>query len=102
MKHDKLVRDKIPEIISENGDIPITHVADSVEYWEMLKAKLLEEAQEVIEDKNIKEELADLLEVIRAIMTFKKISSADVEKARLEKYYKRGGFEGRVVLDETR
>ena len=62
MKHDKLVRDKIPQIIKDNGVTPVIHVADDSEYWERLKAKLQEEVDEVLEDINVNEELADVLE----------------------------------------
>ncbi|NQV12636.1 nucleoside triphosphate pyrophosphohydrolase [Candidatus Uhrbacteria bacterium] len=102
MKYNKLVRDKIPQIIADDGSIAVTHIADGVEYWEMLKAKLLEEAAEVVEDTNVKEELADLLEVIHSILEYKKISFDELEVVRLEKRAKRGGFEDRIILEETR
>jgi predicted house-cleaning noncanonical NTP pyrophosphatase (MazG superfamily) len=72
MKYNKLVRDKIPEIIKRKGKKPIIHVANKKEYWQALKQKLKEEVEEFLKTPN-KEELADILEIIYAICDFKKI-----------------------------
>jgi len=79
MKYNKLVRDKIPEIIKDNGNIPITHIASNEEYKEKLKTKLKEEVNEFLEESN-KEELADILEVIYAICDFYEIDKEELEK----------------------
>ncbi|MCK4730693.1 MAG: nucleoside triphosphate pyrophosphohydrolase [Candidatus Aenigmarchaeota archaeon] len=102
MKYDKLVRDRIPEIIRKRGVVPITHIADKNEYWEKLKAKLQEEVDEVLEDVNVEEELADVLEVIYAICDFKGISLEELELIRKKKKDERGGFKDKIILDETR
>ncbi|AAL02734.1 MAG: hypothetical protein AB8U78_03515 [Rickettsia slovaca] len=47
----KLVRDLIPEIILKSGRIPVTHIAESYEYKELLKNKLLEEVEEILQDE---------------------------------------------------
>ena len=65
-KYNKLVRDRIPEIIASNGHECKTKILADAEYLTMLDAKLNEEIAEYQQDKNI-EELADMLEVIRAI-----------------------------------
>ncbi|MFB6182041.1 MAG: nucleoside triphosphate pyrophosphohydrolase [Candidatus Magasanikbacteria bacterium] len=70
MSIDKLVRDKIPEIIKEDNKTPETHEADTEELWEKLKDKLEEETQEFVEDET-PQELADILEVILAICEYK-------------------------------
>lgn len=101
MKYNKLVRDKIPEIIIKNGNQPITHIADDWEYWQKLKEKLQEEVDEFLQTES-EEELADVLEVIYAIYIFKKISRRDLEILRKRKARHRGGFKNRVILDETR
>jgi len=102
MKYDKLVRDKIPQIIKDKGVIPVIHIADDFEYWERLKAKLQEEVDEVLEDANVDEELADVLEVIHAILDFKGIKFEELEQIRLKKKDERGGFKNKIILEETR
>jgi predicted house-cleaning noncanonical NTP pyrophosphatase (MazG superfamily) len=97
----KLVRDKIPEIIRAKGGTPKTKVvSDDNEYWGLLKQKLLEEVKEFLKEENI-EELADVLEVVHAICSFKGWDLKDVEKLRIKKREKRGGFEKRIVLIES-
>ena len=97
----KLVRDKIPEIIRQKGLRPITHKVNDEEYWEKLKQKLEEEVNEFLEKEN-SEELADILEVINAICEFKKINKNELKSIRKEKFEKRGGFKGRIILDEVK
>jgi len=100
MKHNKLVRDRIPEIIKQK-EVPITHIADDKEYWQKLKEKLQEEVDEFIEDNN-EEELADILEVVYAICDFKKIDKEKLEILREKKAEERGRFKDKIILDETR
>lgn len=100
MKHDKLVRDRIPEIIESRGVTPITHIADDVEYWEKLKAKLREEVEEFIDDSD-EEELADIQEVLNAIYDFRKIDKSKLEELRIRKANERGAFKDKVILDEV-
>jgi predicted house-cleaning noncanonical NTP pyrophosphatase (MazG superfamily) len=100
MKYNKLVRDKIPEIIKKKGGNPITHIADEAEYWEKLKEKLLEEIAEFKEDES-PEEFADLLEVVYAIADYKGFNLEEIEKIREKKAEERGGFKDRIILDES-
>ena len=97
----KLVRDRIPEIIEASGKTPITHIASDEEYWKELKIKFLEEVNEYLKDDN-EEELADVLEVMDAICEFKKIDKEELERARLDKKEKRGGFDKRIIWDGNR
>lgn len=100
MKYNKLVRDKIPEIMKQKREVPITHIADDEEYWQKLKEKLKEEVDELLEDGS-EEELADILEVIYAICDFKKIDKEKLELLRKKKVEERGGFRDKIILDET-
>ena len=101
MKYNKLVRDKIPEIIKKKGEVPITHIASDDEYWKKLKEKLQEEINEFMKDGNA-EELADILEVVYAICDYKKIDKKELELLRKKKTKERGGFKERIILDETK
>jgi predicted house-cleaning noncanonical NTP pyrophosphatase (MazG superfamily) len=99
----KLVRDKIPEILEKKGIKAETRIlTDNQEYLSALCNKLLEEVNEFIEvsadanDNHIKEELADVLEVIDAICKLKKYDSKSVEEIRKKKQIERGGFEKRI------
>ena len=101
MKYDKLVRDNIPEIIKKQGKNPITHIADNEEYWQKLKQKLREEVDEFIEDSN-KEEIADILEVISAIIDFKKIDKQELEIIKQKKAKQRGCFKKKIILEKVK
>ena len=94
----KLVRDKIPEIMKQDGKTITTHIADDEEYWKRLKEKLRLEAAEFTANEKI-EELASVLEVVQAIADFKKIEMKDIEALREKKAAERGGFAKRIILD---
>ncbi len=98
--YNKLVRDKIPEIIDSSGKTCTTEVLDDEEYIRFLDAKLDEELTEYHKDQNI-EELADLLEVIRAAAIARGYSPDELERVRSEKAAERGGFEKRILLKEV-
>lgn len=97
VKHNKLVRDKIPEIIGKSGKTCETEVLSEEDYLKMLDAKLNEELAEYHKDQNI-EELADLLEVIYAATKARGYTLEQLELVRKEKAEKRGGFEKRILL----
>lgn len=100
MKYNKLVRDKIPEIIISNWDIPITHIAWDKEYIKELKKKLKEEIKEFLKS-NDPEELADILEVIYTIWNIQKISPEKLEEIRKNKANQRWWFRKKIILNET-
>lgn len=100
MKYDKLVRDKIPEYIRGKGGVPVCHVADAEEYRRKLKEKLTEEVGEYLKDENI-EELADVLEVIDAIVAERGFSRDEIDRVKEKKATERGRFQERIILDES-
>lgn len=100
MKYNKLVRDKMPEIIISRGDVPVTHIADEKEYWDKLKKKLDEEVKEFQKDSTI-EEFADILEVLDAIAGCKGFNKKDIAKIKNGKAKERGKFKKRIILDES-
>ena len=92
-------RFKVDKLVRDNGynDI-LERIMGEEEYAQRLKEKLLEEAHEVLEasdTQELKEELADVLEVIMAMARFKGIEFSDVVKCADEKRSKKGGFEAR-------
>lgn len=99
-KYNKLVRDKIPEIIKSKGDSPVTHVATPEEYDEKIRTKLQEEIDEFLESNN-PEELADILEVIYALGGRLGIDKNALEQLRQRKADERGGFEDGIILEEA-
>ena len=98
--YNKLVRDRIPEIIRAKGREPILHIADEEEYWRKLKEKLREEVEEFIEAEN-EEELADMLEVLDAIGRHKRLDWKEVRRILNKKAEERGRFHQRIILDEA-
>ena len=99
--YNKLVRDKIPEIIklNDNKNCKIKTL-DNQEYLQFLNLKLQEELNEYLESGNI-EELADLEEVLRSILTLKGVDYSEFENIRLEKVQKRGSFSKRIFLESV-
>ena len=97
IKYDKLIRDKIPEIIEQSGKKCIVEVMNNDTYIEYLDQKLNEELAEYHQDKSI-EELADLLEVMYAVVVARGYSVEELEQKRLDKAEKRGAFEKRLLL----
>ncbi|MBQ7011226.1 MAG: nucleoside triphosphate pyrophosphohydrolase [Clostridia bacterium] len=93
----KLVRDKIPDIIKAKGETPVTRILDDSEYRLRLEAKLTEEVAEYLESKEL-EELADILEVLYALAEAAGHSKEDLHNAQKAKNGSRGGFEKKILL----
>ena len=96
---EKLVRDRIPEIIaSDRGEIPPFRIASPDEYPELLAEKLREEVGEFLESRK-PEELADILEVIRTLARTAGIDPEEIERIRQKKALERGKFADRKIMD---
>lgn len=98
--YNKLVRDKIPEIVKNNGESPKIRILSNEEYLSELNKKIQEELAEYLESGDT-EELADLEEVLRAILKAKNVSYEEFEKIRLQKAQKRGAFDEKIFLESV-
>lgn len=98
--NNKLVRDRIPEIIKSAGKQCEYRISDNREKLDLLISKLDEETQEFKEDKNL-EELADLMEVLFALTKNLGFTEEELIKKREEKRGERGGFDRGIVLQNV-
>jgi predicted house-cleaning noncanonical NTP pyrophosphatase (MazG superfamily) len=101
INYQKLVRDKIPDIITADGEVPHTRVLDEKEYRQKLLEKLVEEANELLESNGDLGERADIAEVLKALDRDLGFDSTMIEEARSHKAEKRGGFEQRIFLERA-
>lgn len=102
----KLVRDKVPEIIASNGgnDFEIETVSGPA-FIEALSRKLIEECNELfdVQEREQKiEDLADIVEVVYAFASELDVTPEEIERIRLEKREKRGGFDKKILLKSTK
>ena len=97
MDYNKLVRDKIPEIIAANGEKAVTRIMEDEEYITALEKKLDEEVLEYHQSKEL-EELADILEVIYALCETNGHSTEELMKVYEKKRNERGGFSKKIFL----
>ena len=100
MKYNKLVRDRIPDIIEASGKTCVTEILSEETYLRMVDAKLDEELAEYHSDQTI-EELADLLEVIYAAAMARGYTLEQLESVRAAKAEKRGAFANKILLKEV-
>ena len=96
--YNKLVRDKIPEIIKADGKECKTRILSNDEYIAVLEAKLNEEVAEYQADKNL-EEMADVLEVLQANCIARGYSLEELEAHGAKKASERGGFADKIFLE---
>jgi predicted house-cleaning noncanonical NTP pyrophosphatase (MazG superfamily) len=99
--HNKLVRDRIPEIIQCNGHRAVTRVLDSDEYRQQLLAKLVEEAQEAQAAPAVElpSESADVFETLQALTTAAGLTWDQLTAIAADKRSRRGGFRNRIYLE---
>jgi len=100
IKYNKLIRDRIPEIIEKSGKRPVVEILESEAYKKFLDEKLGEELQEYLEGDSV-DELADLVEVVFAILKYNGININDFENKRKKKAEERGAFNKRLLLKEV-
>ena len=98
--YNKLVRDKIPQIIANSGKECVCETLTDEQYIKMLNEKLQEELNEYLESGSV-EELADMGEVMHAILAYKNVGIEEFQKIRLDKLEARGGFKDRILLKEV-
>ena len=101
IKYGKLIRDNIPDIIKSQGKTPIVRVLSDNDYKHFLGKKLIEEANEFLDDSSL-EEFCDLMEVMDAIKKSMKFTDVDIETTRSAKILKNGGFDKKLLLEEVR
>lgn len=98
--YNKLVRDRIPDIIAADGRAYEVEVLGEEAYRRALRRKLVEEAHEAekAQDRDLVKELADLLEVMYVLVELHSITWEDVEDMQRARRSSRGGFEERLML----
>ena len=100
--YNKLIRDRIPEIIIADGAEPKVRVLKKTEMFLESKKKILEEAKELIgaeKKSEVANELADILELVETIAENKKIDLKILKSEQKSKRQKRGGFKKRLFLE---
>ncbi len=105
--YNKLIRDNIPEIIKNAGKTCVTEEMSDDLYDKKLCEKFFEEMQEFLQEFNAQDdekaiaELADITEVVLAIVDFIGVDRKSFEKIRKTKADKNGAFEKRLLLKEV-
>ena len=99
--YNKLVRDKIPEIIESRGATCQTRILSDEEYLIELNKKLQEEVSEYLESGEV-EELSDIAEVMISILEVKNVGYKDFENIRIQKAQKRGAFKSKIFLESVK
>ena len=98
--YNKLVRDKITDIIESDGRIAKYRILDNNQYRKELNSKLQEEVKEYLDDNNV-EELADIVEVVYGILNSMDVTIDEFEKIRIKKQEERGAFNKRIYFEEA-
>ena len=100
IEYNKLVRDRIPEIIRKDGRTCATKIMSEEEYRTALREKLVEEAEEVVQadPEHLVTELADILEIIDAIVDAYRLEHDTVSNVQARRRTERGAFNDRIRL----
>jgi len=103
--YNKLVRDKIPGIITQDGQKANFRILDDEAYGQALLEKLVEEAQEAFETKGEKQslvkEISDVLEVIDSLVSAFALNKGEIEKLKVSRKESRGGFDKKLFLESV-
>lgn len=103
--YNKLIRDKIPQIIKSNGKTPTTRILPEDEYIKEICKKTEEELTEYLEattKEHKLEELSDLLELLKALAEYEGTTLEEIDKIRKKKAEERGGFQNRIFLKDVK
>lgn len=103
-RYNKLIRDRILEVIEEAGEKPYFRTLKKEEYVEEIKKKILEEAKELIEaedEKEVVNEIIDIQELIDVFISEIYLTKSQLRKLQKEKNKKKGGFKKRLFLIKT-
>ncbi|MEC3470456.1 nucleoside triphosphate pyrophosphohydrolase [Bacillus tropicus] len=103
--YNKLIRNKIPQIIKSNGKTPTTRLLPEDEYIKEICKKTQEELIEYLEattKEDKLEELSDLLELINALAEYEGTTLGEIDKIRRKKAEERGGFQNRIFLQDVK
>lgn len=98
--YNKLVRDRIPDIIRSEGNIPHIRILGDAEYHQCLIDKIREELKEYEESGSV-EELADFLEVFYSLIEHDGFGLSEIEACRQAKRERNGGFEMKLYLSSV-
>ncbi len=101
VKYNKLIRDRIPKIIEDDGWTPILKTLNKKEFLIALKKKVVEEANELVDAKNKKDivnEIVDIQEILDAIILQVRSSKSKIKEQQKLKSKKRGVFKKRLFL----
>ncbi len=104
IKYNKLIRDRILEIIKTDGEKPYSRVLNKNEYLKEIKKKIAEEAKELVKAEGKKEiinEIVDIQELIDVIISELGLTKSQIKKKQKIKNKKRGGFKKRLFLIKT-
>ncbi|MDB5163275.1 MAG: phosphoribosyl-ATP pyrophosphohydrolase [Candidatus Saccharibacteria bacterium] len=100
--YNKLVRDNIPAIISNDNATPTQRIlTNDDDYRKALLEKLVEEAKELLDSDGSLDERADIAEVLKAIDELLGYEATTIESARVDKANKRGSFSSRIYLEKV-
>lgn len=95
--YNKLVRDRIPQLIKESGRKCTSRILSEEEYYDALLDKIVEEIEEYRVSGN-EEELADVYEALDCLVQLKEYEPLHIDYLKLIRREARGSFKDRILL----